>query len=358
MMSPASAFLPNATLPAAGARPYTPASEAPAEKSMQIVITRPVDPYLIKMLQDAGHEVTTPKEDTTDATAALLASRRDVQGVITFPTDRVDAAFLDSRPNLRAVSNFAVGFNNIDVPACTQRRIGASNTPGVLNDATAEVAWLLLMMTGRRAGEGERAVRANKWTGWAPQGPQSFTGMDIVGKTLGVIGAGRIGSRFAMMAEGFDMPLLYHNRHTSREMEALGAQLVSLDELLQRSDFVSVHVPLNEQTRHLIGKRELELMKPTAVLINTARGPVVDEAALVEALKTNKIFGAGLDVYEEEPKVHPGLFELENVVLLPHIGSATVSTRRKMCDLAGKNLIAMLAGKRPLHPLNAELWPQ
>jgi glyoxylate reductase len=334
--------------------PYTPAENFSPETSMQIVITRPIPAALVNSLKSGGHDVLIPTEDNPQATAAILQAGRNAHGVITFPTDKVDVAFLDARPNLRAVSQFAVGFNNIDVPACTKRRIGASNTPGVLTDATAEVAWLLIMMAARRGGEGERVVRSKTWKGW---GPQEFIGVDVVGGTLGIIGAGRIGSRLAQMAEGFDMPLLYHNRSPRPEMDRLGARLVPLDDLLKQSDFISIHVPLSEQTKHLIGPRELGLMKPTAVLVNTARGPVVDEAALVDALKAGKLFAAGLDVYEQEPTVHPGLFELENAVLLPHIGSATATTRRKMGELAVNNMLAMLAGKRPPHPLNPELFP-
>jgi glyoxylate reductase len=261
--------------------------------------------------------------------------------------------FLAARPNIRAVSNFAVGYNTIDGAACTARTVGVGNTPGVLTNATAEVAWLLLMAAARRAGEGERVLRAKAWPGW---GPLQFLGADVVGRTLGLIGAGRIGTRVAKMATGFDMRILYHNRRHHPEMDALGGTLVPLEQLLRESDFVSVHVPLSDATRHLIGREQLRLMKPTAVLVNTARGPVVDEAALVQALRDRTIFAAGLDVYEQEPTVHPGLYELDQVVLLPHIGSATVESRTKMAEISARNLAAMLAGRKPECPVNPEIW--
>jgi glyoxylate reductase len=320
---------------------------------MKILVTRPIPEVGVNVLRQAGHDVTVSPRDRALAPAELLAATVGIDGLLSMLTDRIDAVFLDARPNVRAVSNFAVGYNNIDVPACTARKIGVANTPDVLNDATAETAWMLLMMAARRAGEAERVLRAKQWDGW---GPLQFLGMGVVGKTLGIIGAGRIGTRLARMASGFGMRLLYRNRRPSAEMEAMGARLVPLDDLLRESDFVSIHVPLSPETRHLISRRELALMKPTAVLVNTARGPVVDEAALVEALREKRIFAAGLDVYEREPVVEEGLFALENVVLLPHIGSATVGTREAMAELSARNLVAMLSGRSPASPVNPEIW--
>ncbi|HUO10451.1 MAG TPA: D-glycerate dehydrogenase [Phycisphaerae bacterium] len=320
---------------------------------MRILVTRPIPEVGVNVLRQVGHEVIVSPRDRAMPAAELLAATVGIDGLLSMLTDRIDAAFLDARPNVRAVSNFAVGYNNIDVPACTARKIGVANTPDVLTDATAESAWMLLMMAARRAGEAERVLRAKRWDGW---GPLQFLGIGIVGKTLGIIGAGRIGSRFARMASGFGMRLLYHNRRASAEMEAMGARLVLLDDLLRESDFVSIHVPLVPETRHFISRRELALMKPTAVLVNTARGPVVDEAALVEALREKCIFAAGLDVYEREPVVEEGLFALENVVLLPHIGSATVGTREAMAELSARNLVAMLSGRSPASPVNPEIW--
>jgi glyoxylate reductase len=268
-------------------------------------------------------------------------------------TDKIDSNVIAARPRLKAIANYAVGFNNIDVAACTARKIGVTNTPDVLTNATAEIAWTLLMAAARRAGEAERALRAGRWDGW---GPLQYLGVDVVGRTLGIVGAGRIGARFAQMAAGFEMRLLYHNRRPSAAMEALGSRLVAFEELLRESDFVSLHVPLTPETRHRLDAKALSLMKRTAVLVNTARGAVIDEAALVEALREKRIFAAGLDVYEEEPKLHPGLYALENAVILPHIGSATVRTRDTMARLAAENLVAMLKGQRPATPVNPELW--
>jgi len=300
----------------------------------------------IELLKQAGHEVLVLPHDrpcTREELLAATASPSPAQGVLTMLTDKIDADFLQQRPSVKAIANYAVGYNNIDIAACHARGVCVSNTPDVLTDATAEVAWTLLMMAARRAGEGERMVRAGKWSGW---GPMQFQGMCVLGQTIGIIGAGRIGTRVAQMGKGFGMRVLYVHRRENEAMAQLGAQRVELPELLKEADFVSIHVPLTAETRHLIGVKELQMMKKTAVLINTARGPVVDEAALVEALKNQTIFAAGLDVYEEEPKIHAGLFALENVVMLPHIGSATVRARNEMSQLAAENLIAMLRGQR------------
>lgn len=320
---------------------------------MNVLITRPIPEAGVQVLRAAGLEVSVLPHDRPATPAELLQASEQADGMLSMLTDKVDAAFLAARPRLKAVANYAVGFNNIDVAGCTARRIGVSNTPDVLTNATAEIAWTLLMAAARRAGEAERALRAGTWDGW---GPLQFLGVDVVGRTLGVVGAGRIGARFAQMAAGFEMRLLYHNRRPSAAMEALGARLVPFEELLRASDFVSLHVPLTPETRHLMNAKAFSLMKPTAVLVNTARGAVIDEGALVEALREHRIFAAGLDVFEEEPKLQPGLYALENAVILPHIGSATVRTRDIMARLAGENLVAMLKGKRPATPVNPELW--
>lgn len=320
---------------------------------MNVFITRQIPAIGVERLRAAGHTVDVNAHDRPMSREELLGATQQADGLMAMLTDKIDGAFLDARPNVRAIANYAVGTNNIDVPACTARGVGVSNTPGVLTDATAEIAWMLLMMTARRAGEAERQVRANRWGGWEPM---QLLGMDVVNRTLGIVGAGRIGARLARMAAGFEMKLLYHNRKQSAEMEALGASLVPLKILLAESDFISLHVPLTDQTRHMIGAAQFQQMKRTAVLINTARGPVIDEAALVEALAAKTIFGAGLDVYEQEPTLHPGLRALDNVVLLPHIGSATIRTRDRMADMAAGNLLAMLAGERPANPVNPERW--
>lgn len=320
---------------------------------MRVVVTRPMPEVGMVVLRAAGHEAAVSPHDRALSAEELWALTAGAAGLVSMLTDRVDAGLLAARPGLRAVANFAVGFNNIDVAACTARGVGVANTPEVLTNATAEIAWSLLMAAARRTGEGERALRAKQWEGW---GPLQYLGVDVVGKTLGVIGAGRIGARVAKMAAGFEMELLYNNRRANPEMERLGAKFVSLEELLRRADFVSVHVPLSNETRHLIGARELGMMKKTAVLVNTARGPVVDEGALVEALRERRIFAAGLDVFENEPVLHPGLYELENVVILPHVGSATVGTRDAMARLVAENMAAMLRGERPVGAVNPEVW--
>jgi glyoxylate reductase len=316
---------------------------------MRVVVSRPIPEVGAEVLRAAGHEVVVSEHDRALSAGELLALTEGAEGLLSMLSDRIDEGFLAARPKVRAVANFAVGFNNIDVEACTQHGVGVSNTPDVLSAATAEIAWVLLMAAARRVGEAERDLRAERWEGW---GPLQYLGRDVVGKTLGIIGAGRIGGRVAKMASGFDMRVIYHNRNRSEEMEQLGARLVGLEELLREADFVSVHVPLTAETRHLIGAAQLGMMKRTAVLVNTARGPVVDEAALVEALREKRIFAAGLDVFEREPVLHPDLYELENAVILPHIGSATVGTREAMARLAAENLVAMLAGKRALTPVN------
>jgi glyoxylate reductase len=319
-----------------------------------IFITRYLPQPAIDRLTGAGHQVALNPDDRNLSQAELIAHLQGCAGVVSNLADRIDGTLLDACPELRAVAQVAVGFNNIDVGSCTRHRVGVSNTPDVLTNATAEVAWALIYACARRTGEAERFLRAGKWEGW---GPRQFLGRDIVGKTLGIIGAGRIGQQVARMSRSMAMPLMYFNRSANDVMEKeLDATRVFLDELLGVSDFISIHTPLTAETRHLIGKAQLAQMKPTAILINTSRGAVIDEAALVEALRERRILAAGLDVYEEEPKLAAGLMELDNVVLLPHIGSATVETREKMALLAVDNMIAMLAGRKPLTPLNAELW--
>ena len=244
----------------------------------------------------------------------------------------------------------AVGYDNIDIEAATESGIVVTNTPGILEETTADTAFMLLLAAARRLGEAERFLRAGKWDAW---GPKQFTGPDVWGKTLGIIGFGGIGQAVARRTKGFGMDILYTARSRKEDAEKeLGARKVELDELLGQSDFVSIHTPLTDETRHLIGEKELNAMKPTAVLVNASRGPVVDESALAEALEGESIFAAGLDVYEEEPKVHPKLLELENVVLAPHIGSASIETRDKMAETAAKNLRAVLNGEEPQNPVN------
>jgi len=252
------------------------------------------------------------------------------------------------------VANCAVGYDNIDVQACTDRNIAVSNTPGVLTETTADMAWALLMAAARRVVEADRYVREGKFTAWAPM---LFLGQEVNHKVLGVVGMGRIGMAVARRASGFKMSVIYHDAHrkSPEEEQELGVQYRNLKDLLREADYISLHVPLNEQTRHLIGSSELKQMKQTAYLINTSRGPVIDEQALVEALQAHELAGAGLDVYEEEPQLAPGLAELNNVTLAPHIASATVETRTKMAVMAAENLLAGLKGQKIPNLVNREL---
>jgi glyoxylate reductase len=281
----------------------------------------------------------------------LLDAVRGVSGILSTATEKMDGELMDAAgEDLKVIANMAVGYDNVDVEASAERGIVVTNTPGVLDETTADVAFMLLLAAARRLGEGERLLRAGRWEWW---GPKQLMGRDVWGKRLGIVGFGRIGQAVARRARGFGMEVLYHNRSRKEEAEQeLGARYVEFDELLETVDFVSVHTPLTDETHHLIGPKELGRMKRTAVLVNTSRGPVVDEAALADALAAGRIFAAGLDVYEEEPKVHPKLLELENVVLAPHIGSASVETRDRMAALAAENLAAVLRGEDPKTPVN------
>ncbi|MFW6036154.1 MAG: 2-hydroxyacid dehydrogenase [Halothermotrichaceae bacterium] len=277
-----------------------------------------------------------------------------IDGLLCLLTDTIDEDLLDINPRLKVIANYAVGYNNIDVKACTERNIAVSNTPGVLSDTTADFAWTLLMAVARRVVEAESFTRAGKYKGW---GPMMFLGGDIYGKKLGVIGMGRIGQAFTSRAKGFDMEVLYYDtyRKSAEKEEELNITYMELNDLLKESDFVSLHVPLLPDTKHLIAEEELKMMKETAYLINTARGPIIDEKALVDALKNNEIAGAGLDVYEDEPDLTEGLAELDNVTLTPHIASASIETRTKMAVMAAENLLAGLNGEEMPNLINDEV---
>ncbi len=273
-------------------------------------------------------------------------------------TDNIDARFLEacaaSTPRLKMVANMAVGFNNIDVETATRLHIAVSNTPGVLSDTTADLAFALLMATARRIPEAERFLRAGKYKGW---GPLLFCGADVHGSTLGLLGAGRIGKLVARRSSGFDMKVLYYDvyRMSPEDEDTYNMTYVPMEDVLRQSDFISVHTPYMPSTHHLIGERELKMMKPTAILINTARGPIVDEKALGRALQARTIAGAGLDVFENEPAVEPELLTMENVVLLPHIASASLKTRTLMATMASDNIVAHYKGERPPNIVNPEV---
>ena len=286
----------------------------------------------------------------------LLARIAGVDGVITLLTEKVDAEFLDAAgPQLKIVANYAVGYDNIDVAACTDRGIPASNTPDVLTETTADIAWALMMAAARRVAEGDRFLRAQTPWIW---GPLMMLGMDVYGKTLGVVGFGRIGQAVAHRAKGFGMKVIYWSRSRApHEVEEdLDAEYREFHDLLAESNFISINCAYTPETRHLFGADQFRAMKDTAVLVNTARGPVVDEAALASALRAGDIWGAGIDVFEKEPEVHPELLVCENAVIIPHLGSATVETRIAMGMKAADNLLAALAGDTPPTLINPQVW--
>lgn len=320
----------------------------------KVFLTRELPPESMRLLSEAA-DLTYNQEDRTLTKQEVIDGVQNADGLICLLNDNIDQEIITSGPNLRVVANFAVGYNNIDVEAATLRGLPVTNTPGVLTDSTADMAWALLMDAARRVSEGDRMVRTGQWAGW---GPLQLLGADITGSTLGIIGFGRIGQAVAKRARGFEMRICYWNRtRLSKEQEAaFGVEYLPMNELLSESDFVSVHVALNESTRHLIGAKEFEVMKPSACLINTARGPVVDEGALVTALKQGDIASAGLDVYEQEPLLEPGLYDLENVVLAPHLGSATIGTRTKMGNMAVENCLMACSGQRPTNLVNPEIY--
>ena len=316
----------------------------------RVLVTREVFDETLDYLR-RHCEVLANQDDVPYAPEALAAAVADRDGLMCCLTDRVDAALLAAAPNLKAVANIAVGYNNIDVPACTARGVMATNTPGVLDDSTADLAWALMLGTARRITEVERRVRGGEWTGWQLK---QWLGVDVHHATLGIIGMGRIGQAIARRASGFEMKVIYHNRNRiAPELERrCNAAYVSFDELLAQADFVVLQMPYNPQTHHLIGAAQLAKMKRSAILINSTRGGVVDDAALVQALRDGTIRGAGLDVFENEPKLNPGFLKLDNVVLAPHIGSSTEATRKAMAMLAAQNLVAALTGGKPPNLLN------
>jgi glyoxylate reductase len=306
----------------------------------RVLVTRPLTEGGTDPLVDAGHEIVMPVDPPAADELAALAPQFD--GIVCHLTDRMDATVLQSgrAGRLRVVANAAVGYDNIDVATATGLDVTVCNTPGVLDDTTADLAFLLILAATRLASDAERDLREGRWTGW---GFGTHLARDVHGATLGLVGFGRIGQAVAQRAAGFDMDVI----HTTRHDTGLSGWVPTLPELLQRSDIVSIHVPLTESTRHLIGAAELAAMKPTAVLVNTARGPVVDEDALVDALEAGNLFAAGLDVFDGEPAVNPRLLGAPRVTLLPHIGSATIATRTRMARLACQGVADVLAGRTP-----------
>jgi len=305
-------------------------------------VTRRLPEGGLDPLVDAGHEIVQRPEDTPYTHAELAELASTVDALVCLLTDRVDEEVLaaGAAQHLRVVANVAVGYDNIDVAAARRLGIAVCNTPGVLDETTADVAFLLVLAASRLAGDAERDLRRGAWSGW---GINQYLGHDVHGATLGLVGYGRIGKAVARRASGFGMQVLHHTRQPTGMPGYVG----ELDELLVGSDVLSIHVPLNETTRHLIGARELALLGPHAIVVNTARGPVVDEEALAEALHDGTIFAAGLDVYEREPELHPRLLSAPHTVLLPHIGSASRATRTQMARVACQGVCAVLEGRQP-----------
>jgi gluconate 2-dehydrogenase len=317
----------------------------------KILITRGVFPEIVESLSQR-FEVEHNADDTPWPPEELARRLRGKSGAMATVMDKFDEPLLAHCPDLKVIANIAVGYNNVDVPAATRRGIRVTNTPGVLDDTTADLTWALLMAAARRIAEGDAYVRAGDWK--IAFGVQYFLGQDIHHATLGIIGMGRIGQAIARRALGFDMRVLYYNRTRlpDADEKRLNATRVERDELLAQSDFVVVMAPYSPATHHLIGAAEIAKMKPTAILVNSARGGVVDDAALVEALRAKRIAGAGLDVFEGEPNLNPGFVGLRNVVMTPHIGSASRATRIVMCNTAAANMTAVLEGREPPNPVN------
>ncbi len=319
---------------------------------MNVLITGKLPDSVVEKVRK-NHDVTSHDTELPMSREKILESVAGKDGLLCMITDKVDPVLLDRGSNLKVIANYGVGYDHINVPAASERGIPVSNTPGVLTDATADLAMALILGVGRRIVEGDAKTRRGDFKFWSPM---HFLGREITGKTLGLIGLGRIGKAVAKRALGFDMRIVYYSRHrlSPEDEDRLGVSYRSLSDLLGEADYVSLHVSLSDDTRYLIGEKELDQMKSSAFLINTSRGPVVDESSLVAALKARRIAGAGLDVYEKEPKLSPGLADRENAILLPHVGSATIDTRTRMAELAVDNLLAGLAGQRPPNCLNWE----
>jgi len=322
-----------------------------------VFVTRVVPGGALDLLHQAGHEVEVWPGELPPPPAVLAEKLADAGAALTMVTDRIDAATIDASPRLRVIANMAVGYDNVDPAIAAAAGVWLTNTPGVLAETTADLAWALLMAAARLVVAGDRDTRAGGWKTWSPT---AFLGQDVHGATLGIVGLGEIGMAMARRARGFDMRVLYTARTAKPGAEqSLGLSWSPLDDLLREADFVTLHTPLNAETRHLIGGRELGLMKPSAILVNTARGQVIDQAALVEALRAGIIGGAALDVTDPEPlPADHELLRFPNVVITPHIGSASFATRARMAEMAVRNILAVLAGGEPVNPVNRPSGPR
>ncbi len=316
---------------------------------MKIIVSRPIPGPCARYLRDQGFQVEVLEENRPQK--VFVERFRDCDGVIPLLSDTIDSSLVASAPGLRCIANYAVGFNNVDLNACTAAGVPVTNTPDVLTDATADLTLTLILMAARKIPAAERYIREGRFDGWKPD---FLLGLDLKGKTLGILGMGRIGRAVARRAEAFGMRIIYHT--LSGAKADLPYPNLSLSDLLARSDVVSLHAPLTQSTRGLIGARELGMMKRGSILVNTARGPIVDEKALAAALASGHLFAAGLDVFEKEPEIYPDLLRLENVVILPHVGSATIETRSEMGMIAASCLSAGLSGQRPPNTVNPEVF--
>ncbi len=318
--------------------------------AFKVLVTYKIPDAGLNMLREQGYILDVNEQSRYLEKTEIIQRIGDCDALVSLLSDKIDRDVIDAAPRLKVIANYAVGFNNIDVEYATQRGIFVTNTPDVLTPATADLTWALLMAISKRIVEADRFVREGRFTGWQPE---LFLGADVTGKTLGIIGAGRIGQAVGRRAAGFEMEILYHSRSPKPDFERqTGAQKVTLETLLAQSDFVSLHCPLTDETYHLLDKTRLQRMKRGAILINTARGPIVDEQALIKLLRKGHLAGAGLDVYEREPFVPDELRNLPNVVLLPHIGSATTETRSEMARMVAQNVISVLEQNKAVHPVN------
>ena len=319
-----------------------------------IFITREIPEEGLKLLKEK-YRLKINSAERPATRLEMLEGVKEADALFCMLTDKVDREVIESAPNLKVVANMAVGVDNIDIEACTGHGVVVTNTPGALTEATADLTWALLLAVTRRMVEGDRFVRAGKFNGWAPL---LFVGGDLYGKTLGIIGMGRIGRAVARRGLGFGMRIVYCKRERLplEVEEEFKAAYLPLDEVVREADYLTLHLPYYPEVHHLMNRERLKMMKPTAYLINTARGSHIDERALVEHLKENKIAGAALDVYENEPKLTPGLTGLDNLVLAPHTGSASISTRRTMAEMAAKSIVAVLNGNKPEHVVNPEVF--
>lgn len=316
----------------------------------KIFVTRQIPEIGINLLKEKGHEVSIGPEGKISK-GELLEGVKEVDAILSVLTEKIDGEVMDAAgEQLKIIANYAVGYNNINIAEAKKRNIIVTNTPGVLTDTVADHAVAMIFAIARRIVEADKYTRAGKYKVW---GPKLFLGAEITGKTLGIIGFGRIGSAVALrMAKGFDMKIIYYDVHRNEKLEKkYGFIYREIDDLLEKADFISLHTALTEETKHLINADRLKLMKQNACLVNTSRGPIVDEMALIKALKEKKIAGAALDVFEEEPELMPGLIDLDNIILTPHIASGTKGTRDKMAEIAANNVIAVLDGKKALNPV-------